>query len=118
MAASSFTPMCRTPRITKRSTHLRTRGGVDSEYDGRCGFKGNDGTIYALSSVLLLANELLETEQTQDLVKEQLDILLRKFIGRTACCGRTTLPTGSRSRWIGRINPWKHRRVQAPERVT
>jgi hypothetical protein len=54
-------------------------GGVDSQYDGRRGVKGNDGTIYALSSVLLTANEILDTEQTQGLVKEQVDIVLRTF---------------------------------------
>jgi hypothetical protein len=54
-------------------------GGADSQYDGRRGAKGNDGTIYALSSVLLCANEVLDTEQTQGLVQEQLDIILETF---------------------------------------
>jgi hypothetical protein len=54
-------------------------GGVDSEYEGWRGVKGNDGTVYVLSSVLLLANEILGTEQTQDPVREQLDIILRRF---------------------------------------
>ena len=67
------------PSDHKEIGAFKDPGGVDSQYDGRCGVKGNDGTIYALSSVLLLANEILDTEQTQGLVKEQLDILLRKF---------------------------------------
>jgi hypothetical protein len=54
-------------------------GGVDSEYDGRQGIKGNDGVIYALSSILLQANEILGIQQVYDLVKEQLDIILRKL---------------------------------------
>ena len=54
-------------------------GGADSTYEGRRGVKGNDGTIYALSSVLLQANEMLGTEQTRSLVKEQLDIILDRL---------------------------------------
>ena len=58
---------------------FRAPGGADSSYTGEAGVKGNDGTIYALSGVLLAANEVLGTEQTQGLVKEQMDILLDKF---------------------------------------
>jgi len=54
-------------------------GGVGSRYDGQHGVKGNDGTIYALSSVLLAANEILGTVETQELVNEQLDIILGKL---------------------------------------
>jgi hypothetical protein len=54
-------------------------GGVDSKYDGSRGVKGNDGTIYGLAAILLQANEILGTEQTQNLVKEQLDVILNKF---------------------------------------
>lgn len=67
------------PSDHKETVPLKEPGGVDSAYDGRRGLKGNDGTIYALSAVLLQANEILGTEQTQNLVKEQLDIILGKL---------------------------------------
>jgi hypothetical protein len=67
------------PSDHKEIGTFKDPGGVDSEYEGWRGVKGNDGTVYVLSSVLLLANEILGTEQTQDLVREQLDIILRRF---------------------------------------
>ena len=63
---------------TERSS-FRDPGGVDSKYDGLTGAKGNDATIYALSGVLLPANQVLGTSQTQALVKEQMDLILEKF---------------------------------------
>lgn len=71
--------------VTNPSDHneigpFKDPGGADLRpYDGRRGVKGNDGTIYALSAVLLEANEILGTEQTQNLVKEQLDLILDKL---------------------------------------
>jgi mannose/cellobiose epimerase-like protein (N-acyl-D-glucosamine 2-epimerase family) len=67
------------PSDHKEIDSFQDPSGIDSKYDGRQGIKGNDGTIYALSSILLQANEILGTQQTQKLVKEQLDIILRKF---------------------------------------
>jgi hypothetical protein len=63
----------------KEINTFKDPGGIDSRYDGRHGLKGNDGTIYAMSAVLLEANDILGTPQTQDLVKEQLEIILEKF---------------------------------------
>lgn len=54
-------------------------GGVPSSYDGQAGAKGNDAAVYALSGVLLPANEVLGTEQTQRLVREQMDVILDRF---------------------------------------
>lgn len=67
------------PADHREAVSFKDPGGVDSRYDGRLGLKGNDGTIYTLSAVLLQANEILGTEQTQNLVKEQLDIILGKM---------------------------------------
>jgi len=58
---------------------FKAPGGGESNYDGKAGAKGNDGTIYAMSGVLLAANEVLATPQTQQLVKEQMDLILDKF---------------------------------------
>ena len=55
------------------------RDGAAVEYDGSAGVKGNDGTVYGLSSVLLTANEVLGTPRTQKLVKESMDIILDRF---------------------------------------
>ena len=60
--------------VTDHSDHkemgpFKNPGGVDSGYDGLRGVKGNDGTIYALSSVLLQANDVLANEQTQNLIE-------------------------------------------------
>jgi hypothetical protein len=70
--------------VTDPSDHkeidlFKDPGGADSSYDGCLGIKGNDGTIYGLASVLLQANEVLGNDQTQGLVKEQIDVILDKF---------------------------------------
>jgi hypothetical protein len=67
------------PSDHKEIDLFKDPGGVDSKYDGSRGFKGNDGTIYALAAILLQANEILRSEQTQNLVKEQLEVILNKF---------------------------------------
>ncbi|MBT9588949.1 hypothetical protein IV102_36785 [bacterium] len=61
---------------------FKNPGGTDSTYSGSEGVKGNDSTIYALSSVLLAANEVLATPQTRALVQESMDIILDKFVRR------------------------------------
>ena len=67
------------PEDHKEISTFRGVGGSESDYQGGAGAKGNDGTVYALSGVLLSANQVLGTPQTQQLVKEQMDILLDKF---------------------------------------
>jgi hypothetical protein len=67
------------PSDHKEIGTFKDPGGAESKYEWRRGIKGNDGTIYALPAVLLLANEVLATEQTQRLVKEQLDIIFQRF---------------------------------------
>jgi hypothetical protein len=63
------------PSAHKEIGSFKDRGGVDSGGDERKGIKRNDGTICALPLVLN-ANEILGTEQTQRVVKEQIDIIL------------------------------------------
>lgn len=63
---------------TERDT-LLAPDGSPLQYDASRGVKHSDGTIYALSGVLLAANEVLRTPQTQSLVKESMDILLDRF---------------------------------------
>ncbi len=63
---------------TERGSFMEP-GGVPSSFDGSAGAKGNDGTIYAMSGVLLPANEVLATPQTQALVREQMDVILDRF---------------------------------------
>mgnify|MGYP006276092939 CR=1 FL=1 len=58
---------------------FRDPGGKPSSFTGTAGAKGNDGAIYALSGVLLPANQALATPQTQKLVREQMDIILDRF---------------------------------------
>ena len=70
--------------VTHRGDHTERNsfkgiGGVDSSYDGSLGAKGNDATIYALSGVLLPANQVLGTSRTQALVREQMDLILDRF---------------------------------------
>ena len=71
------------PSDHKEIASFKDPGGADSSYDGRLGVKGNDGTIYALAAVLLQANEVLGNDQTQGLVKEQIDLILNKFHRRS-----------------------------------
>lgn len=59
--------------------NFQAPAGQPSSYDGVAGAKGNDGTIYALSGVLLAANEVFATPQTQTLVREQMDLILNRL---------------------------------------
>ena len=85
-------------------------GGVDSSYDGLRGVKGNDGTIYALSSVLLQANDVLANEQTQNLVKEQLDIIVGRLRRQNGM-----LWENYASDWKPISVDWQNRPMDAPE---
>lgn len=64
------------PGDHKELGSFKDPGGQPSAYDGSAGVKGNDGTVYALSSVLLEANAILTTPQTLNLVRESMDLLL------------------------------------------
>ena len=67
------------PTDHQERSSFKEPGGKDSSYDGQAGAKGNDSTIYALSGVLLPANQVLATPQTQQLVQEQMDLILDRF---------------------------------------
>jgi hypothetical protein len=68
-AASSFMRISGGPGDHTERDSFVTPGGRPSPFDGRAGVKDNDGTVYALSKVLLLANDLLATPETKAAAK-------------------------------------------------
>jgi hypothetical protein len=67
------------PHDHKELASVHDPGGKISKYDGSAGMKGFDGTIDVMASVLIRASQILATDQTRALVKEQLDLILDTF---------------------------------------